>query len=80
MKAPLLKLYGEEYFISMWEGFCDTYASIRKCNDGNICQEELTKIKCPVLIIHGDKDPMVDPIHPEYLEKEIKNSTLVFKL
>lgn len=41
---------------------------------GSICMEHLPLIGCPTLIIHGEKDPMVPSIHPQYLLKHIKGS------
>ena len=40
-------------------------------------QELLAQIKCPTLIIHGDKDPMVGDEHPHYLLQNIANSKLI---
>ena len=40
-------------------------------------QELLADIKCPTLIIHGDKDPMVGDEHPQYLLDNIATSKLI---
>ncbi|XP_039902288.1 valacyclovir hydrolase isoform X2 [Simochromis diagramma] len=47
-----------------------------KLYNGSICMELLPLISCPTLIIHGEKDPMVPILHPEYLLKHIKGSRL----
>jgi valacyclovir hydrolase len=60
----------------MWAGWIAAIERFSKQKGGNICQECLPKIKCPTLIIHGEKDPMVPSFHPEYLHKHIAWSTL----
>ena len=45
-------------------------------NDGDICKSALPGIKCPTLIVHGQKDPLVPHFHPEYLNEHIANSRL----
>ena len=42
--------------------------------DKNLCRQILPDIRCPSLIIHGNKDAMVASEHPEYLHKRIPNS------
>ncbi|CAH0553854.1 unnamed protein product [Brassicogethes aeneus] len=75
MKNPLIKLYTQEGLEDLWGGWCGAVHNIF-VNGGNICKEDLGKIKCPTLILHGDKDPMVHPEHPEYLFQNIKMSKL----
>ncbi|KAG8133269.1 hypothetical protein E2320_011073, partial [Naja naja] len=41
---------------------------------GDICQQLLPHIKCPTLIIHGEKDPLVPRFHAEYIHKHIGGS------
>ncbi|OXB84586.1 UNVERIFIED_CONTAM: hypothetical protein H355_008062 [Colinus virginianus] len=45
---------------------------------GSICQQLLPHIKCPTLIIHGEKDPLVPRFHAEYIHEHIKGSRLHF--
>lgn len=74
MKAPLIKLYTEEGLQEMWSGWCDALQKIYKSNGGNLCKQHLPNIKCPTLIVHGNKDPMVAPEHPDYLVNNIKGA------
>ncbi len=37
---------------------------------------EISAIKCPTLILHGEEDPCILVKHPEYAHSQIKNSTL----
>lgn len=71
MKAPLIKLYTEQGLQNMWNDWCDAIIEMYEKNQGNICKEILNKIKCPTLVLHGDKDPMVASEHPDYLVSHI---------
>ncbi|KAJ8673344.1 hypothetical protein QAD02_004606 [Eretmocerus hayati] len=74
MRAPLIALYGEEYFQKTWSNWIDGMKDIFDHNGGDVCKADLPKIQCPTLIVHGEKDAMVLPEHPDYLNKNIKNS------
>ena len=56
---------------------CDAYKSIYEEKGGEICEKNLGDIKAPTLILHGDKDPMVDQVHPVCLNEKIKGSRYV---
>jgi len=77
MKAPLIEMYTEKGFQDMWNGWCDALQEIYKSRNGNICKELVDKIQCPVLVLHGDKDPMCDAAHSVYFEKHMKNVELI---
>ncbi|XP_058789927.1 valacyclovir hydrolase-like [Phymastichus coffea] len=80
MRVPLIAIYGEKYFQDTWSNWIDAMRFIFENNNGNICKEDLCKIKCPSLIVHGEKDTMVFREHPDYLKAHIKNSKLeIFK-
>lgn len=72
MKSPLIKLYTEEGLQKMWNDWCDAMQDIYK-SGGDICKNYVKDISSPTFVLHGDKDPMVLPEHPEYLLKNIKN-------
>lgn len=72
----ILALYSENVQ-ELWGGWIDGLACIFKGQDGNLCKEYLPNITCPTLIIHGEKDPLVPRFHPEYIHKNIKNSSLI---
>lgn len=74
MKAPMVNVYGLEYFKQSWESWCDICAEIVNKRGGDLCKEGLKDINCPTLIIHGQKDAMLVEDHPIYLQKHIKNS------
>ncbi|XP_075231355.1 serine hydrolase BPHL-like isoform X2 [Lycorma delicatula] len=73
MRAPLVALYGEDYFKRTWEAWVDAFVDIYEKNGGDLCCSALPNIKCPTLVIHGAKDPMVPEEHPKYLIEQIKN-------
>jgi len=77
MKSPMIELYGEEYFKRCWEDWVDCFKRVYCEREGNICRELLSLIRCPTLVIHGDKDPMVANEHPQFLLNNIKNSKLI---
>lgn len=77
MRAPLEATYEVDYFRTLWEGWVDIYTAIYKEKNGDLCMGDLAKIKCPTLIIHGEKDPVVPIEHPNYLHKNISGSKLI---
>lgn len=74
MRKPMIEVYGEEYFAKLWAKWCDGMETVFNANNGNICSHLLKDIKCPTLILHGEKDPMVDNVHVSYLHTHIVNS------
>ncbi len=76
MKAPMIKMYGEPYFREKWTAWIDAYTEIYEKGGGDIITKELSKIKCPTFIIHGAKDAMVPPEHPDYFKKNIEGAKL----
>lgn len=73
MSEPLIEMYGKEGFQEIWSGWCDAMKAIHE-SGGDICKSLLPRIKCPTLIIHGNKDAMVAEEHPQYLLKHISGS------
>nr|XP_023013620.1 valacyclovir hydrolase-like isoform X1 [Leptinotarsa decemlineata] len=71
IKGPLVALYTEKELQKMWSKWCDTAEEFYN-KGGNICSNWLKLIQCPTLILHGDKDPMMSPEHPEFLFCNIK--------
>ena len=69
-------LYGKEGLQDMWSGWIDGVKKFLTERNGDICKSSLPHIKCPTLIIHGKKDPMVPDFHPEFLHKNIQGSKL----
>ncbi|KAL7984540.1 hypothetical protein Chor_003110 [Crotalus horridus] len=78
VRKPLEEMYGYEYLSKMCSAWVDGISQFTQKSDGDICQLLLTHIKCPTLIIHGEKDPLVPRFHAEYIHKRIKGSRLHF--
>ena len=77
IRQSMEKIYGETDLPKKWASCIDCIGTIYKDRNGDVCQEELSKIKCPTLIIHGAKDSMCPPSHAEYLHRNIAGSKLV---
>ena len=74
-REPMEQVYGKEYFPQLWEEWVDAITDLAySTQDKNLCRQILPDIRCPSLIIHGNKDAMVASEHPEYLHKRIPNS------
>ncbi|KAG9509079.1 Valacyclovir hydrolase [Fragariocoptes setiger] len=73
-----VKAYGEELFEQLWHKHVDYCVSFT----GNAVaiwdiRDRMKTIKCPTLILHGDKDPLIDKEHPGTAERLIPDSRLV---
>ena len=78
MREPFEAAYGTE-FPKMWSNWIDAIKEIyRSSKDRSVCMEELSKVTCPTLVVHGMKDSLCPMLHPEYIAKIIKGSKLQF--
>ena len=78
MRSPLIAVYGEEYLKCTWENWVDAVRYIFDNQKGDICKNDLLKITCPTLIVHGEKDVIAAREHPDYLKAHISNSRYMF--
>jgi valacyclovir hydrolase len=76
MRAPFIAMYGEDYLRKQMGQWIDAYQVYLKKHAGDICRADLSKIRCPTLVLHGAKDALVPAHHPEFLVKHIKNARL----
>ncbi|XP_057325789.1 valacyclovir hydrolase-like [Microplitis mediator] len=74
MKGPLVAIYGEEKLHKMWNSWADLMNEIFEHKKGDIARAEATKVKCPTLIVHGNKDIVVFPNQAAILNSSIRNS------
>lgn len=77
-KKLYIDAYGQELFEQLWHkhvDFCVSYSG--KANAIWDVRRQMGSIKCPTLILHGDKDPLIDKRHPTTAEDEISDSRLV---
>ncbi|XP_013188182.2 valacyclovir hydrolase isoform X2 [Amyelois transitella] len=75
MREPMEQVYGD-FFAQYWAEWVDGMVALFEAKDGNICSEVLKDIKCPTLILYGEKDPMVDNVHASHLHTHIQGSRL----
>ncbi|CAH2040788.1 unnamed protein product, partial [Iphiclides podalirius] len=76
MRQPMVDVYGEEKFATYWASWVEGMEALFLEKDGNICSELLKKIKSPTLILHGEKDPLVDNVHVSHLHTHIEGSRI----
>ncbi len=69
------KVYGNEW-LDIWNNHMNFLENIKDIFPEGICKNDLSKCKCPLLILHGDKDPIVDLQHPQYVLKHISDARL----
>jgi valacyclovir hydrolase len=68
-------IYGEVYWRDTWQRWCDVMGLLH-ASGGDVHLGEIEKIWCPVLILHGRKDPLIRPAHPATLHRRIPGSCL----
>ncbi|WP_213804719.1 alpha/beta hydrolase [Granulicella sp. dw_53] len=68
------QIYGAE-LDALWERYVDGLQAIYNAG-GDIYQSLLPQVKCPTLILHGEKDPLVPSLHPETIHRGIAKSLL----
>ena len=71
------EMYGASAFQKMWSAWLDSFNRCLSNKKGDICIEELSKIVCPTLIVHGAKDGMCPLLHGEFLRDHVTGSRLV---
>ena len=77
IRAELQNIYGDS-FESLWFRYVDTVKDIyEKRKDGDLCMEEVKRVQCPTLIVHGAKDRLCPQFHADYLKENIRGSEMV---
>ncbi len=74
MRESLEAVYGNDLG-PLWSNWVDSMLEVYK-RDGILCKGQLSSLKIPTLILHGEKDPMVPDFHPKYLQDHINGSVL----
>ncbi len=67
-------VYGEE-LDDLWERYVCGLEAIH-AGGGDLYRALLSKIRCPTLILHGARDPLVPAVHPEAIHRGIAGSRL----
>lgn len=65
------KVYSEEELERLWTQFLDAYFTYT-----DIFKSALSKIKCPVYILHGENDSVVFVEHAHYFKSHLSNAQL----
>ena len=76
MRASLDPIYGPS-LSKLWADWVDSMVAVHS-NGGDLCKNELGRIRCPTLVMHGMKDPLVPSFHPVYLRDHITGCQLVY--
>mmetsp|Transcript_62747 Transcript_62747/g.136404 ORF Transcript_62747/g.136404 Transcript_62747/m.136404 type:complete len:121 (-) Transcript_62747:14-376(-) len=67
--------YGDD-FPPMWEAWIDHFVQLHSQGGVILSDEVLASVRCPTLILHGDKDSMVPIRHPKKLAAKISGAVL----
>jgi len=67
-------VYGDD-LDALWEAYVSGLEVIY-ADGGDLYQTLLPHVRCPTLILHGAKDPLVPRLHPELLHRGIAGSQL----
>lgn len=71
-------VYGEQNFSDLWHKYVDFIVASLELPEQFDVRDQLWKIKCPTLILHGAKDPIIDfQTHVKPLEMQIYDSDIV---
>lgn len=71
-------VYGEQAFSDLWRKYVDFIVSALELPDQFDIRQQLCKIKCPTLILHGTDDPIVNYAeHVKPLEMQIYDSDIL---
>lgn len=72
------KVYGDTKFSDLWRKYVDFIISTLEVPEYFDIQDRLKQIKCPTMILHGSKDPIVNyQKHVKPLDTAIYNSEIV---
>ena len=77
MRQTMENIYAD-LFPSLWCRWIDSMKEIyRTRKDGDLCLQEVKRVQCPTLIVHGAKDAMCPQFHAEYLKENIEGSEMI---
>ena len=77
LQRALARAHGDTYWRQLVTDYVD--AAERLYHKGaDIAGDYLAGITCPTLIIQGETDPWIDPVHPQMLHSSIQESELEF--
>lgn len=74
-KGPLGAMYGDE-LQTLWGNYVETMKGVYEEAGGNNCVKECALVRCPTLIVHGAKDPVVPQEQIDFFTSQIGGSKL----
>ncbi|MCS6925816.1 MAG: alpha/beta hydrolase [Candidatus Binatia bacterium] len=74
MLETMQAIYGDT-LQDLWARWCDAQLALYRAG-GELCRQRLHHIRCPTLILHGEKDPLVPRFHADVLHQGIAGSRL----
>lgn len=78
IKEYYSSVYGEQKFSDLWRKYVDFIISTLELKETFDIRDQLNKIKCPTLILHGSNDPIVNyNKHVKPLEMQIYDSDII---
>ncbi|MBK8960613.1 MAG: alpha/beta hydrolase [Proteobacteria bacterium] len=73
-QAALNETFGDGYWQRVWCDWLDTMQ--RLAAQGSARLARLDEVRCPVLVMHGGKDPLIGPEHPRALVQGLGDARL----
>lgn len=70
----LVDEYGQEFFAKHFGGWMKVFRRINTHHGGEFVSKQLSKIKCPTLVLHGEDDGLILPKHGDFLKNSIPNA------
>jgi valacyclovir hydrolase len=72
--AALRQTFGDS-LETVWEAYVTALKALFEAG-GDLYRDKLHMIRCPALILHGEKDPLVPSFHPRIIAQGISGSSL----
>ena len=77
MREKWENIYGDS-MESLWSRWIDSMKdTYEKRKDGDLCMEEVKRVQCPTLIVHGAKDTARLQFYADYLKENIRGSEMI---
>ena len=75
-KAAFEAAYGKDHFWTLWNLFVDSVGATFEQLKGEMCSTKRGNVRCPSLILHGEKDRFTSLSHAEHIHEGIAGSEL----
>ena len=75
MRNTHLPIYGDD-LQPMWSSAVDAWQAIVREHGGDVCMSEAKAIRCPTLVLHGEKDPLCLIEHPHWFNEHITDARM----